>query len=63
MRVVLIGKVNGEVIKEAATPAPVKEFPKCWKQPAISVYFEKINDKLVLKIAFNKKRRACFSGL
>ena len=26
-------------------------------------FFEKINDKLVLKIALNKKRRAWFSGL
>ena len=30
---------------------------------AIGAYFEKINDKLVLKIALNKKRRAWFSGL
>ena len=30
---------------------------------AIGAYFEKENDKLVLKIALNKKRRAWFSGL
>lgn len=30
---------------------------------AIGAYFEKINDKLVLKIALNRKRRAWFSGL
>ena len=30
---------------------------------AIGAYFEKINDRLVLKIALNKKRRAWFSGL
>ena len=30
---------------------------------AIGAYFEKVNDKLVLKIALNKKRRAWFSGL
>jgi hypothetical protein len=30
---------------------------------AIGAYFEKINDKLVLKIALNKKRRAWFGGL
>lgn len=30
---------------------------------AIGAYFEKLNDKLVLKIALNKKRRAWFSGL
>ena len=30
---------------------------------AIGAYFEKINNKLVLKIALNKKRRAWFSGL
>ena len=30
---------------------------------AIGAYFEKINDKLVLKIALNKKRRVWFSGL
>jgi hypothetical protein len=30
---------------------------------AIGAYFQKINDKLVLKIALNKKRRAWFSGL
>ena len=30
---------------------------------AIGAYFEKINDKLVLKIALNKKRRAWYSGL
>ena len=30
---------------------------------AIGAYFEKINGKLVLKIALNKKRRAWFSGL
>ncbi len=30
---------------------------------AVGAYFEKINDKLVLKIALNKKRRAWFSGL
>ena len=30
---------------------------------AIGAYFEKINDKLVLKIALSKKRRAWFSGL
>lgn len=30
---------------------------------AIGAYFEKANDKLVLKIALNKKRRAWFSGL
>mgnify|MGYP000072380844 CR=1 FL=1 len=29
----------------------------------IGAYFEKINDKLVLKIALRKKRRAWFSGL
>jgi hypothetical protein len=30
---------------------------------AIGAYFEKLNDRLVLKIALNKKRRAWFSGL
>ena len=30
---------------------------------AIGAYFEKINDKIVLKIALNKKRRAWFSGM
>ncbi len=30
---------------------------------AIGAYFEKVNGKLVLKIALNKKRRAWFSGL
>ena len=30
---------------------------------AIGAYFEKVNDKLVLKIALNKKRRAWFAGL
>lgn len=30
---------------------------------AIGAYFEKANDKLVLKIALNKKRRAWFAGL
>ena len=30
---------------------------------AIGAYFEKVNDKLVLKIALNKKRRDWFSGL
>lgn len=30
---------------------------------AIGAYFEKVNDKLVLKIALNKKRRAWFSGI
>jgi hypothetical protein len=30
---------------------------------AIGAYFEKQNDKLVLKIALNKKRRAWFSGI
>ncbi|PDW00928.1 transposase [Candidatus Chloroploca asiatica] len=30
---------------------------------AIGAYFEKVNDKLVLKIALNKKRREWFSGL
>ncbi len=30
---------------------------------AIGAYFEKVNDKLVLKIALSKKRRAWFSGL
>ena len=30
---------------------------------AIGAYFEKINDRIVLKIALNKKRRAWFSGL
>jgi Transposase DDE domain group 1 len=30
---------------------------------AIGAYFEKINDKLVLKIALTKKRRSWFSGL
>ena len=30
---------------------------------AIGAYFMKVNDKLVLKIALNKKRRAWFSGL
>ncbi len=34
-----------------------------YKAFAIGAYFEKINDKLVLKIALNKKRRAWFSGL
>ena len=30
---------------------------------AIGAYFEKLNDKLILKIALSKKRRAWFSGL
>ena len=30
---------------------------------AIGAYFEKVNDKLVLKIALNKKRREWYSGL
>ena len=30
---------------------------------AIGAYFEKQNDKLVLKIALNKKRRNWFAGL
>jgi len=30
---------------------------------AIGAYFEKVNDKLVLKVALNRKRRAWFSGL
>jgi hypothetical protein len=30
---------------------------------AVGAYFEKVNDKLVLKIALNKKRRAWFNGL
>ena len=30
---------------------------------AIGAYFEKVNERLVLKIALNKKRRAWFSGL
>ena len=30
---------------------------------AIGAYFEKQNDKLVLKIALNKNRRTWFSGL
>jgi len=30
---------------------------------AKGAYFEKINEKLVLKIALSKKRRAWFSGL
>jgi len=30
---------------------------------AVGAYFTKVNDKLVLKIALNKKRRAWFSGL
>lgn len=30
---------------------------------AIGAYFEKVNDKLALKIALNKKRRAWFTGL
>lgn len=30
---------------------------------AIGAYFEKVNDKLVLKIALNKKRREWFNGL
>ena len=30
---------------------------------AIGAYFEKVNDKLVLKIALNKKRREWFTGL
>ena len=30
---------------------------------AVGAYFEKVNDKLVLKIALNKKRRPWFSGL
>lgn len=30
---------------------------------AIGAYFEKVNNRLVLKIALNKKRRAWFSGL
>lgn len=30
---------------------------------AIGAYFEKVNDKLVLKIALSKKRRAWFNGL
>ena len=34
-----------------------------YKTFAIGAYFEKVNDKLVLKIALNKKRREWFSGL
>jgi IS4 transposase len=34
-----------------------------YRTSAIGAYFEKVNDKLVLKIALNKKRRAWFSGL
>lgn len=34
-----------------------------YKAFAIGAYFEKINGKLVLKIALNKKRRAWFNGL
>jgi len=34
-----------------------------YKAFAIGAYFEKINGKLILKIALNKKRRAWFSGL
>ena len=34
-----------------------------YKTFAIGAYFEKINGKLVLKIALNKKRRAWFTGL
>ncbi len=34
-----------------------------YKTFAIGAYFEKLNGKLVLKIALNKKRRAWFSGL
>jgi len=34
-----------------------------YKTFAVGAYFEKINNKLVLKIALNKKRRAWFSGL
>lgn len=34
-----------------------------YKAFAIGAYFEKINGKLVLKIALNKKRRAWFDGL
>ena len=34
-----------------------------YKTFAIGAYFEKLNDKLVLKIALSKKRRAWFSGL
>jgi hypothetical protein len=30
---------------------------------AIGAYFEKLNNKLVLKIALSKKRRAWFTGL
>ena len=30
---------------------------------AMGAYFEKLNDKLILKIALSKKRRAWFSGL
>jgi hypothetical protein len=30
---------------------------------AIGAYFEKINGKLILKIALNKKRRSWFDGL
>ena len=30
---------------------------------SIGAYFEKVNDKLILKIALSKKRRAWFSGL
>ncbi len=30
---------------------------------AVGAYFTKVSDKLVLKIALNKKRRAWFSGL
>jgi Transposase DDE domain group 1 len=30
---------------------------------AIGAYFEKVNDKMVLKLALNKKRRAWFNGL
>jgi len=35
----------------------------CYRTFAIGAYFEKINGKLVLKIALSKKRRAWFSGL
>jgi hypothetical protein len=35
----------------------------CYRTFAIGAYFEKVNDKLVLKIALSKKRRAWFSGL
>jgi len=37
--------------------------PLRYRTFAIGAYFEKVNGKLVLKIALNKKRRAWFSGL